>query len=289
MSRALRVAALLATAALASPAWAQDAGHEAHGMDHAGHGVPAGDAPGDAAPPPVPADHAADRFFPADRMARARAALLDEGRFTTGAVMIDQLEYRAVSGRDGYAWTGTAWYGGDMDRIAFASEGEGAFGHRPERAETRLVWRHALNPWWNLEAGVRHDFSPSPQRTYATIGIEGLAPYWFEVEGQVFVSTRGDVHLRVGGYHDVRLAGPLVLQPDAEVNVALQDVPALGIGAGVERIELGARLRYELSPQFAPYLGIHWERKLGATADHARADGERASAVSAVAGVRVWF
>ncbi len=293
MSRALLALALLGpvplSVPLSAPALAQDA--------HAGHGdhdvVPeapaADDVPGNAAPPPVPTDHPADRFFPVDRMARARADLLKEGRFTGGAVMIDQLEYRAVSGRDGYAWTATAWYGGDIDRVALATEGEGAFGHAPERAEARLVWRQALDPWWNLETGVRQDFAPSPKRTYATVGIEGLAPYWFEVEAQAFVSTKGDVHLRLGGYHDVRLAGPLVLQPDAEVNAALQDVPELGIGAGVERIELGARLRYEFTPRFAPYLGVHWERKLGRTADYARADGEHPSAVSAVLGLRAWF
>ena len=317
-------AALLAATFLSAPAQAQDAahrmsGHDMSGMDH-GHDMAAmpgmehpdssppadaapapaspapdtapatvDDTPGNAPPPPIPIDHPAERFFPAERMAPARAALLREGRIVTGAIMLDQLEYRATSGRDGYGWKASAWYGGDIDRIVFATEGEGEFGHTPERAETRLVLRHALDPWWNLEVGVRHDFNPSPQRTYAAIGIEGLAPYWFELEGQVFVSDKGDVHLRLGGSHDMRLAGPLVLQPDAEVNVALQDVPAIRIGSGVERIELGARLRYEFTPAFAPYVGVHWERKLGRTADYMRADGERASAVSAVIGLRAWF
>lgn len=304
MRRPLIPAALIAAAALLAapaPALAQHAGHDMSGMepmpgmDHTGHGQPAPDAtapddtPGNAPPPPVPTDHPAERFFPAARMAPARAALLREGRIVTGAILIDQFEYRAVSGRDGYGWKASAWYGGDIDRIVFATEGEGEFGHPAERAETRLMLRHALDPWWNVELGVRHDFTPSPQRTYAAIGIEGLAPYWFELEAQAFVSDKGDVHLRLGGSHDMRLTGALVLQPDAEVNIALQDVPALGIGPGIERIELGARLRYEITPQFAPYVGVHWERKLGRTADYVRADGERASAVAAVFGIKAWF
>jgi len=103
------------------------------------------------------------------------------------------------------------------------------------------------------------------------------------------VSNKGDVHARLGGSHDIRLAGPLVLQPEAEVNVAFQSVPELGIGSGVERLELGARLRYEIRPEFAPYVGVHWERKFGGTADFARNEGERASGVSAVVGLRAWF
>ena len=103
------------------------------------------------------------------------------------------------------------------------------------------------------------------------------------------MSEKGDVHLRLGASHDMRLDGPLVLQGDAEVNFALQDVPAIAIGSGVERIELGARLRYEIGPQFAPYVGVHWERKLGRTADYVHADGEHASAVAVVIGVKTWF
>ncbi len=270
----------------------EKSGQDMAGMDHSAHApasAAASDAPGNAAPPPQATDHPADRFFPGDRMAAARAALLKEGAFTGSALMVDQLEYRARAGRDGYAWKVSGWYGGDIDRAVLASEGEGELGGPTERAEVRAMWRRAIGPWFNLEAGVRHDFRPDPERTYAALGIEGLAPYWFEVEGQAFVSNRGDIHLRIGGSHDVRLSGPLVLQPEAEMNVALQDVPELGIGSGIERIELGARLRYEFKPDFAPYVGVHWERSLGGTADALRADGERASAVSAVVGLRAGF
>lgn len=283
---------LLALACLAAPGLAQEMDHNAHaGHTMPGMSAPAGtdDTPGDAAPPPVPTDHPADRFFPPERMAKARADLANEGNWRGNALLVDELEYRALRGRDGYAWRVNGWAGGDIDRVVLGTEGEGEIGGRIEQVETRLLWRHALDPWFNLEAGVRHDFRPGADRTYAALGIEGLAPYWFELEAHMFVSTRGEVHLRVGGSHDVRIAGPLVIQPEAEVDVALQDVPALEIGAGLEKIELGARLRYEIRPEFAPYVGVHWERSFGGTARHLRAEGERVSAVSAVVGVRGFF
>ena len=301
----------LVLAALSCPALAQEmdhADHEMHdpadatdqsgeempAMDHAMHGMhmpesTQDEALGNAPPPPVPVDHAADRYFPAERMEQARAGLIAGGRFTTYSVMIDEAEYRAVDGQDGYAWEAEAFYGGDIDRLAVATEGEGAFGEAPESAELRAVWRHALNPWFNLELGARHDFRPDPERSYAVVGIEGLAPYWFEVAGRLFVSDKGDVHLRAEAEYDERITQRLILQPKFELNAAFQDVPELGIGSGVENIELGARLRYELVHEFAPYVGIHWERKLGRTANYARAEGEDVSGIAAVIGIRAWF
>lgn len=259
---------------------------------HAGHAMsadPVADRPGDAPPPPVPTDHAADAIFPADRMAASRRAMTGEMRFSTFALQVDRLEYRTGKGGDGFGWEGQAWYGGDIDRVVLASEGEGTFGEPAERIELSGFWRHALDPWFNLQAGVRHDFRPGPQRTYALIGLEGLAPYWFEVGGQLLVSEKGDVHARGTAAYQQRITQSLVVEPEAEFDFAFQDVPALRVGAGFERLELGARLRYERNRSLAPYAGVHWERKLGDTARLARAAGEGTSGVSAVFGVRAMF
>lgn len=317
----MRVAAFLLIALLTAPAVAQDMnmpGMDMSGMggqmDHGGHGghdapavrpapmpdhsghksappvlIPAPNPPASALPPPVPEDYAADRYFPLERMDQARAALRREGRFTTGTVMIDQLEYRPQGEKDGYAWEGRFWYGGDIDRLSVSTEGEGRFGEVAESVELQAVWRHALDPWFNLELGVRHDFRPDPERSYAVIGIEGLAPYWFEVSSHVFVSDKGDVHLRGEAEYDQRITQRLILQPKLELNAALQDVPELGIGAGLDSLELGLRLRYEFVREFAPYVGVHWERKLGDTADFTRMRGENPSSLSAVIGIRAWF
>lgn len=303
----MRRLVLLALAfSLASPAFAQDA-HEGHAEPPAGTEAPpapdhsmhmgqaaepeasAEDTPGNAPPPPIPGDRAADAVFPRERIDRALQDTFKEMTFRTFALQVDQAEYRARSGKDGYGFEGQAWYGGDIDRAVVGFQGEGSFGEKAEKIEVDAYWRHALDPWFNLQAGVRHDFRPTPDRTYAMLGIQGLAPYWFEVQGQMFVSDKGDVHARATGSYDQRITQRLILEPEVEADFAFQDVPELGIGAGFEKVELSARLRYEVTRMFAPYVGVFWERKLGGTADYARAEGEKASAVSAVAGVRVWF
>ncbi|CDO35226.1 Copper resistance B [Novosphingobium sp. KN65.2] len=259
---------------------------------HAGHTMSAPqvvDQPGKAPPPQVPTDHPADRYFPQDRMQAARDALLKHSAFSTLALQVDRLDYRMKDGKDGYGWEGEAWYGGDIDRIVVASEGEGTFGEAAERIEVAAYWRHALDPWFNLQVGARHDFRPDPQRTYALLGIQGLAPYWFEVEGQLLVSDKGDVHARGKASYDQRLTQVLVLEPEVEFDFAFQDVPEIGVGAGFERVEMGARLRYDANRSLAPYIGVNWERKLGETARIARAAGEGASDVSAVVGIRAMF
>lgn len=261
-------------------------------MDHSGQALPAStmsDEPGDAPPPPVPTDFPAERFFAAERMAASRAAMMKEMSFRTFALQIDQLEFRTGKGGDGFGWEGQAWYGGDVDRIVLASEGEGTFGARAERIELGAYWRHAIDPWFNLQLGMRQDFRPDPQRTYALVGLEGLAPYWFELQGQLLVSNKGDVHARGKAGYTQRITQSLVVEPEAEVDFAFQDVPALNVEGGFERLELGARLRYERNRSLAPYIGVNWERKLGGTAELARAAGQGVSGVSAVFGVRAMF
>ena len=286
----MKLIALLLLAA-AAPVQAQTMDHSQ--MDHGamGHSMPTTDAaiPQGTAPP-VPTDHAADALYDPAAMASARAAMIAEGGgMTYSQWMLDRLEYRAGKGADGYAWEGEGWIGGDINRFAVKSEGEGTVGGSLERAEVQALYSRAIDPWFNLQAGVRQDFGEGPDRSYAVIGIDGLAPYWFEVGAEAFLSTRGDAHLRLEASYDQRITQRLILQPAAEFNLAAQDVPELGIGAGPSDIELGLRLRYEIAREFAPYVGVNWERKLGDTADHARAAGDRPSATSLVIGLRAWF
>ena len=251
-----------------------------------GTALPAGDAPAPAAPEPT----YADRIWGRDAMVGARRTLRREhGGNTLSMVMFNLAEVQLREGRDGYRWDGEGWFGGDIDRLVIKSEGSGGFGEGPDDAEVQALYSRAIGPYFNLQAGLRYDFTPNPSRTYATIGVEGLAPYWFEVEGALFLSDKGDVLGRLEGYYDQRITQRLILQPRAELNLAAQDVPENGIGAGLSDIELGLRLRYEIAREFAPYVGVSWDRKLGDTADFARAAGEDPSSTSVVLGVRVWF
>lgn len=250
-----------------------------------GTDLPAGDAP---APAP-PSDWYADRIYPKAEMEHARHAMMVEsGGLLIGYTSLD-LEYQSRKGHDGFSWNGEVWYGGDINRLTVKSEGEGAFGEGLEGTETQLLYSRAIGPYFNAQAGVRQDFGPGADRTYATIGFEGLAPYWFEVEGALFLSDKGDVLGRIEGYYDQRITQKLILQPMAELNFAAQDVPESGTGSGLSDLELGLRLRYEIVKEFAPYVGVEWARKVGDTARFARAAGEGADSVSFVMGVRAWF
>ena len=268
-----------------SPAPAEpQAGHDMSGMETPDNEI------GDAPAPAPPTDHAADALFGADRMAGSRAMLRHEnGGVPAYSVIFNLAEYRVQKGGDAYRWDGEGWFGGDIDRFVVKTEGEGAIRGGVESSEVQALYSRAIGPWFNLQTGIRQDFRPGPARTYATIGFEGLAPYWFEVEGALFLSDKGDLLGRLEGYYDQRITQKLILQPRVELNFAAQDVPANGIGSGLSDAELGLRLRYEIKREFAPYIGVSWERKFGDSARFARTAGDRVAATSLVIGIRAWF
>lgn len=245
---------------------------------------PAGNAPA----PAAPTDHAAARFYdPATMAAADRAMRAEHGGMQMGQVIFSLAEAQIRDGRNGYRWDGEGWFGGDINRFVIKSEGEGTFRGSAE-AEVQALYARAIDPYWNLQAGVRRDLGPAA-RTYATVGMEGLAPYWFDVEGALFLSDKGDVLARAEAYYDQRLTQRAFLQPRVELNLAAKDMPERGIGAGLSQAELGLRLRYEIAREFAPYVGVSWERRYGATARYARAEGESTGGFALALGVRTWF
>lgn len=255
------------------------------GIGAVGTALPAGNAPAPLAPDAT----YADRIWGRDAMAPARHALRREhGGMAFSQLMFDLAEVSFRKGRDGYRWDGEFWYGGDIDRLTVKSQGEGTFGGGAG-GEVQALYSRAIGPYFNLQAGVRQDFSPGTDRAYATLGFEGLAPYWFGAEGALFLSDRGDVLGRIEGYYDQRITQRLILQPRVELNLSAQDVPSSRLGSGMTDAEAGLRLRYEIAREFAPYAGLSCERKFGQTARLARADGEDTAGLSVVAGVRGWF
>ena len=256
------------------------------GVAQTGTALPAGNAP----PPPVPTDHAADRVYGADAMMMGRHHLQHHhGGGEFHQVMFNLAEYQFRNGRDGYRWDGEAWYGGDINRLFVKTEGEGTFRQGVDSAEVQALYSRAVGPYFNLQAGIRQDLGPSPKRTYATVGFEGLAPGQFEFSGAAFLSNKGDLLGRLEGYYDEHVTQRLILQPRVELNFAAQDVPENRIGSGLSNAELGLRLRYEIRREFAPYIGVSWDRKAGDTARFARAVGEKPETTSIVVGIRTWF
>lgn len=264
---------------------------------HAGHNMSAGaaeqtsmDEVGNVPAPAPPGDHAADAIFGADVMARSRKVLAYEvGGMGYSLVTIDLLEVGFQKSRESYRFEGEAFTGGNINRFGIKFEGEGAFGERIDDLELQALYSRAIAPYWNLQAGVRHDIKPDPSRSYLVAGIEGTAPYWFKVNAAGFVSNKGEVRARLETSYDQRITQSLILQPRIEANIAFQDIRAIGVGSGLTDFEAGLRLRYEIEQEIAPYIGVEWRKQTGATARYARLAGEDPEAISLVAGIRIWF
>ncbi|MGZ8335988.1 MAG: copper resistance protein B [Allosphingosinicella sp.] len=260
---------------------------------HAGHGAEVPAPP--VAPPPAAAlsgpEHAADLVHDPGAMAAAR----EELRRTHGAMghhlfLIDRLELGFGDGPDRFAWEGVQLrVGGDVDRLWLKSRGEGELDGGLERAELQALWSHAIGPWFDLQTGLRYDLNHGPDRGWLVLGVQGLAPYWFEVGAAAFFSDEGEVSARLEAEYDLRITQQLILQPGAELELALQDAPEIGLAAGLSSAEVGLRLRYEIVPELAPYLGVEYERAFGDAAGFARAAGEEADQWRLVAGIRAWF
>jgi copper resistance protein B len=294
--------AFLVLASVATPASAQAMDPSMPGMDMSAavaqpaptQARPAADqptgtdqAPGSAEPPLVAHDRPADRYFDPHAMAVAEAATMGPAP-SYSQMRIDLAEYQFRNGHDGYRWEGEAWTG-DLNRFVFRSKGEGSTDQRLDSAELQAIYSRALDSRWNLQVGIRQDIRPNPARSYATVGIEGLAPYKFDVLAAAFISDKGQLTARIETSFDERLTQRVVLQPRMELNVSAQDMPAQRLGSGLNNAELGARLRYEVTRQFAPYVGASWNWVAGKTADYVRAAGNSPHQRSIVIGIRSWF
>jgi copper resistance protein B len=202
-------------------------------------------------------------------------------------VLFDQLEWQAGDGRDRLSWDNKSWIGKDLDRFWFRTEGDAGDGRRGE-AQAHFLSGRAVARWWDLVAGVRQDFRPGPAQTWAAVGLQGLAPYWFEVEATAYIGASGRTHVRLETEYELLVTNRLILQPLVELEVYGKSDPERGIGAGLSTTDIGLRLRYEIRRELAPYVGVTWHRKYFGTADAARATGEPTGGARLTVGLRVW-
>ena len=203
-------------------------------------------------------------------------------------VLFDQLEWQASDEGSGVSWDNRGWIGGDRNRFWFRTEGAGVDG-RVNDAHAHLFYGRAIARWWDLVVGVRQDIRPGPAQTWAAVGVQGLAPYWFEVEATAYIGASGRTHVRLETEYQLLLTNRLVLQPLVEVEIYGQSDPTRGIGAGLSTADAGLRLRYEFRREIAPYVGATWARKFFGTADAAKAAGDRSEGARLAFGVRLWF
>ncbi len=274
---------LLATAA---PGFAQTDPHAGHEQEKPKPGTPA--------PPPAQAPRELPPFIPPLTDEDRKAAFPDvEGHAVhdnavSYFVLLDQLEWQTGNGASGLSIDSRGWVGQDRDRLWFRAEGDGDDG-RVGEAQTHVLYGRRFSRWWDWVAGVRQDFRPGPAQTWAAFGVQGLAPYWFEVEATAYVGASGRTHARFEVEYELLLTNRLILQPLLETEIFGKSDPERGVGAGLSTTDAGFRLRYEFKREAAPYIGVTWRNKWGKTADFAEAAGEETGGARFVTGLRLWF
>ena len=210
--------------------------------------------------------------------------------------LFDLLEYRAYNaGSPTLTWDFTGWLGGDYNRLWIKTEGDQNLNRgNGVQGDFQLLYGRLIAPFWDLQAGVRYNGITGPNRsgnsrTYAVIGLQGLAPGYFDIEPSLYISDRGEVSGEITVSRDIYLTQKLVLQPRFEGQFSFQGDRQFDTASGVNQTDLGLRLRYEIRREFAPYIGVSWQQKYGGTASIARSEREPASAVAFVVGVRLSF
>ena len=231
----------------------------------------------------------ADKYWGKEAMEKARQhELKTMGKTKTAFIMADRLEWQSGD-ENAFIWDGQAWYGTDENKLWLKTEGEynndeAAF----EDGELQALWSKPIATYWDFQAGIRYDFKPKG-RTYLVAGIQGLAPYWFEIDASAFLANNGDITGKIEAEYDMFLSQKLILQPRGELGFALQDNIEDLQGAGLSGLDLGLRLRYELKREIAPYIGIEWQSNLGETAILNRTLGEQSSDTKLIIGLRSWY
>ena len=204
------------------------------------------------------------------------------------SLRVENLEVLRTDGDTAVAYDLEGWYGRTYDRAVLKAEGDIDGGDIAE-ARTELLWGRAFAPFWDTQLGVRYDSGEGPNREWLAFGVEGLAPYWFEIEATAYLGESGRSALRFDASYDLLLTQKLILQPRIEVNVYGKRDAERGLGSGLSDVSAALRIRYEIRRELAPYFGIEWVRTYGETEDFARAAGEDPNDTRLVAGLRFWF
>ena len=208
---------------------------------------------------------------------------------TYGSTQFDLFEYNS----DALVWDVVGWRGKDKNRFWYKTEGRQGSRATGGEADVQALYGRLISPYYDFQVGVRYQHQRSrggnASRFFAVLGLQGMAPYRYDIEPSLFISHRGDVSARFTATKDVLISQRAILQPRIEANAAVQKVEKFGVGSGLNDLSLGLRLRYEIRREFAPYIGVSWSRSFGGSADFARREGENPSRFSVVSGLRVWF
>ena len=214
-----------------------------------------------------------------------RLTLADEHPFY--ALLGDRLEYNEQANAGVFDLQ--AWYGTTFDRLVIKTEGDFSEGSLEEN-QTDILWGHAVSAYWDTQAGVRLDYNKEGEnRQWLAFGLQGLAPYWFELDMTAYVGERGNTAFTLEAEYELLLTQKLIIQPRAEITLYGKNDKQNELGSGLSSSAIGFRVRYEFTRQFAPYIGVEWSNKFGNTADYATSSGQSSNNTAFVAGIKFWF
>ncbi|WP_404547225.1 copper resistance protein B [Dyella jejuensis] len=205
-----------------------------------------------------------------------------------GMLLVDQLEYANGDDNRGPGWDVEAWYGNDSNKLWLRSEGDGSRG-RIDSGDLEVLWNHSVAAFWNTQFGIRHDLGEGSGRDWAALGVAGVAPYWVELEATAYLSASGRLAARVRAQYSLRFTQRWLLQPEFEANGYSRQDTAQRIGGDAANAQLGLRLRYDITRQFAPYLGVVWMRRFGTNMEIPWENREPVFDRRIVAGVHFWL
>ncbi|MAP96468.1 MAG: copper resistance protein CopB [Ponticaulis sp.] len=231
----------------------------------------------------------ADAYWGSEAMAETQGKVLHHhGEMTFWSVSVDRAEIAFADGEEVGVVDGDVWYGGDINKLWFKTEGEYEFDHGEfEELEVQALWSRAISPFFDLQAGVRYDFEPDG-KAYGVIGLQGMTPYRFEVDTAAFLSEDGDVTASAEVEYELMLTNRLHLEPRFEIGLSAQDSSELGVAGGFTDAALGVRLGYDVVREFTPYVGVEWQGSLGETRSWVRAAGDDPDATVFVLGFSAW-
>ena len=214
-----------------------------------------------------------------------RLTLADEHPFY--ALLGDRLEYNEQANAGVFDLQ--AWYGTTFDRLVIKTEGDFSEGSIEEN-QTDILWGHAVSAYWDTQAGVRLDYNKEGEnRQWLAFGLQGLAPYWFELDMTAYVGERGNTAFTLEAEYELLLTQKLIIQPRAEITLYGKNDKQNELGSGLSSSAIGFRVRYEFTRKFAPYIGVEWSNKFGNTADYATSSGQSNNNTAFVAGIKFWF
>lgn len=298
---------LLAVGLTGASAIAAEEDHSAHQMDHSQHAMPVQQSQNmdhSAHQKTAPAQESGHGNHSARDAVSSNTALRDPNAYANGydygqygqmeladtmnfgSVMVDHVEAMQMGAKTAYGYALKGWWGRDFNRFAFKSDGEGT-PKDVEEIAVEAAWSHAIAAYWNSQLGMRADTDGETPRYSLALGVAGLAPYWFEVDANLYVDEKGRVAFRGGAEYELLFTQKLILQPMAEITAYSKSDNQRRRGGGLSDIGLALRLRYEIKREFAPYVGLEWKQKFGTTADYAKTAGEHASETMMVAGLRL--